>query len=250
MSHSAQYLTVAAFQGKAVYGNTSQTIRAIQAALFWAEQNNVDILCFPECYLQGYILDEFEARRVSLDLNSSEFKSILEKLKTDKVTLILGIIERDGEKIYNTAVVIEEEKLIGKYRKHFIHNKENIFICGVDFPVFEKNNIKYGINICYDSRFPESAEALVKKGAQIIFCPLNNSLPHDKADEWKDKYIQYLINKAKMSGCWIVSADVVEKSESNTGYGCTSLISPEGKIIEYLAHSVENKFVRNIVVTS
>lgn len=241
-------ITVAAFQVRAIYEDISQSLSVIKKALTWAEKRNVDIICFPECFLQGYILNGVKARKVGLDLDSEEFNDIVRSLFSNRTTIILGLIEKERSNVYNTAVVIEKGKLIGKYRKHYIHNKENFFTCGTDFPIFKKSGIKYGINICYDSRFPESAEAIVKQGAQIIFCPLNNSLSHAKADEWKDKHIQYFIDKAQMSGCWIISADVVEKSEINTGYGCTSLVSPKGEVVEYLEHLKEGKFLKKIAV--
>lgn len=241
-------LTIAAFQGRAIYDDVDKSLAVISKTVSWAESKNVDILCFPECFLQGYILDVDMARQVSLDLNSPEFDRILQQLQSDSITTILGVIEREGDSIYNTAVVIEKGKLMGKYRKHFIHNKESFFTAGLKFPIFKKKGITYGINICYDSRFPESAQALVKQGAQIIFCPLNNSLPHAKADEWRYKHIQYFMEKAQYSSCWIVSADVVDSSETNTGYGCTCVVNPAGKIIDEIEHSKEGGLVQNITL--
>lgn len=245
----AMQLRIASYQGFALYDELEKSVKVISEVVQWSEAHKVDILCFPECFLQGYILNEQKAGDVSIDLATAEITPILKALHTKETTVILGLIEREKEKIYNTAIVVEKGKIIGKYRKHFIHNKETIFTCGTDFPVFTKKDIKYGINICYDSRFPESAEALVKQGAKVIFCPLNNSLPHAKADEWKNKHIEYLIDKAKKSSCWIVSADVVEKSQTNTGYGCTCLVSPEGVVVEYLGHSKVGKLMSKIDVS-
>ncbi len=239
-------LTAAAYQGSALYGEVKRSLQVIKDVVQWAEDSRVDILCFPECFLPGYILEENRAQEMSLALDSQDFESVLKALKTENTTIILGLIEREKDKIFNTAVVIEKGRLVGKYRKHFIHHKETIFTPGTDFPIFDKNGIKYGINICYDSRFPETAEKLVKQGAQIIFCPLNNSLPHTKAVEWQNKHLEYLRTKAKTSGCWIMSADVVESSAANTGYGCTSLVSPKGEVIEYLEHLKVGKFSHTI----
>lgn len=241
-------LTVAAIQVETIYDNLPKTTAIIKNALIWAEKEKVDILCFPECYLQGYILDPTKAQSVSLDLNSNEFLNRLSSLNTPKVTLILGLIEKVQGKIYNTAIVVEKGKLIGEYHKNHIHNKEGFFARGTDYPIFEKRDIKYGINICYDSQFPESAEELTKQGVKVIFCPLNNCLPHVTADKWRDQHIKYFVDKAKTNKCWVISSDVIEKSEANTGYGCTSLVNPEGEIIEYLEQSKPGKFVKQILI--
>lgn len=241
-------ITLAAYQGRALYQDMPRNLQVIQQTLLWAEQAGVDILCFPECFLQGYILDPTTARAVALAIDSTELAHIALSLMSSRVTIILGLIEQAEPYLYNSAVVIEQGQIIGTYRKRYIHNKEMHFTPGESSPIFVKNGIRYGINICYDSRFPESAELLVKQGAQIIFCPLNNSLPHPKADEWRDKHIQYLIAKARQSHCWIVSADVVEESATHKGYGCTALLNPQGEIIEYVAHLEVNQFARTIVI--
>jgi predicted amidohydrolase len=227
-------LTVVAFQSRAIYRDIKQGVNIIKKTIQWAENENVDILCFPECFLQGYILDEMEARQAGLQLDSEEFKNILKSLRNYKTTVILGLIEQESGKIYNTAAVIEKGKLVGKYRKQHLLKKESFFKKGISSPVFEKKKVKYGINICYDTRFSESIRKMAKMGAQIIFCPLNNSLPHKIADKWRNRHLLYWIARAKEASCWIITADVIEKSDTNTGFGFTTLIDPNGKVIEYL----------------
>jgi predicted amidohydrolase len=235
-------LTVATYQGRHLYNEIKESIQVITKIVRWAENKEVDILCFPECFLQGYTLDEEQAREVSVDLRLMNFNF----LETNKVTVILGLIEREKRDIYNTAVVIENGKLVGKYRKHFLHSKEAFYSGGKEFPIYIKKGVKYGINICYDSRFDESVNALVEQGAELILCPLNNSLPHSKAKKWKEKHLLYLKNKAKQSGCWIVSADIVEQTKLRTGFGCTCLINPEGVVVEYLEQLKTGRLLKRI----
>jgi hypothetical protein len=42
---------------------------------------------------------------------------------------------------------------------------------GDDYPVFDCDFGRIGIEICYDSWFPEVARVLALKGAEIVFCP-------------------------------------------------------------------------------
>jgi len=229
-------ITIATCQESAIYGDIKKSLEIIKKTVIWAEKKKVDILCFPECFLQGYILNETKARKESLDFGSNKFQDILQIIDNSSTTVILGVIEKDGNHLYNTAVVIEDGKLIGKYRKQYLLNKEIFFTGGNSNPVFEKNGIKFGINICSDTRYPNSCEKLAKKGAKILFFPLNNSLPHLIANKWKDKHRQYWINRAKENLCWVVTADVVEESQTNTGYGFTMVINPDGKVLKFLGH--------------
>ena len=88
----------------------------ISGALSWiktyskkAEAFDVDLLCFPEYFLQGYLVEDGAARRHALDLHSSKFESVLQRLGEVKPVLVLGMIERECGIIYNTAVVIRTE---------------------------------------------------------------------------------------------------------------------------------------------
>jgi predicted amidohydrolase len=60
------------------------------------------VVCFPEYFLQGYLLDEPAAHAHSLELDS-EFDEVLKRFQTYGTTAILGLIERDGNELYNTA---------------------------------------------------------------------------------------------------------------------------------------------------
>lgn len=48
------YFKVAAYQGKIIEKNSQETLEKIQSIMLLAEQQKVDILCFPESYLHGY----------------------------------------------------------------------------------------------------------------------------------------------------------------------------------------------------
>lgn len=240
-------LRVSAFQGKAIYGNVKKTLKIIKEFIEQAENEKIDILCFPECYLQGYILNEMKARELSIDLDSQDFFDILKILNSKTTTIIFGLIEREGENIYNTAVVVEQGKLIGTYRKQHLLKKENFFSNGVKTPVFKKKGIKFGINICYDTRYSNSVLEMAGKGAKLLFFPINNSLHHEVAYKWKDKHVDYWIKHAKETSCWVVTADVVEESESNTGFGFTTIIDPKGNIVKSVEHFKQGMLTEYVV---
>jgi predicted amidohydrolase len=99
-----------------------------------------------------------------------------------EVHLVLGFLEADGGKTYNTAVLIRPDGTIaGTYRKtHFAQGYRNGdekgdnppgYLRGTDYPVFEIGGRKMGIMICYDRREPVVAQRLVANGAEFIINP-------------------------------------------------------------------------------
>jgi predicted amidohydrolase len=88
--------------------------------------------------------------------------------------VVAGIYEREGDRIYNTAVLLDRAgELAGKYRK--VHLPREEWTKGVtpghEYPVFRTDFGTVAIQICYDWFFPEAAEAFALHGAEILFAP-------------------------------------------------------------------------------
>ena len=91
------------------------------------------------------------------------------------VTLVAGIAERDGQSLYNAAVVIGPEGYIGTFRKVHLWNAENLFFepGNLGFPVFKTPHGRIGVAICYDIWFPETFRLQALQGADIVCVPTN-----------------------------------------------------------------------------
>lgn len=222
-------IKVGAAQLPDTQGDLTASLDFIHHLLTLADSKGLSILCFPECFLQGYTLDKATTRERAITLASDQFSQILEQLSQHKAAAIIGLIERDGDDFYNTAVVVHKGELLGKYRK--VHLFETNFKPGQEYPVFTVNGLTFGINICYDARFSEGAAELARQGAQVIFYPLNNRLPAEKAEKSKDMHLPNLIARAQETGRWVVSADVVGQDDDTTAYGFTAAVDPLGNVV-------------------
>ena len=60
-----------------------------------AEDKNVDLLLFPECFLTGYILSESFIAEHSYDFESEQFIEILNRLAHIKPVLVFGVNEKN-----------------------------------------------------------------------------------------------------------------------------------------------------------
>ncbi len=210
----------------------------INASLQWiknfarqAEEANVSLICFPECFLQGYLTEMSRAKGSAINLSSGEFRSILKQLTGYGPVIVFGIIEEENGSHFNTAVVIKEGKLIGKYRKTHLLKGEQFFKAGDAYPVFEINGLTFGINICYDTQFAESALNVAKQGAKLILCPSNNMMRYETAEKYKARHHETRIARVLENKIWLLSADVTGERSGRISYGPTSAINPDGKIV-------------------
>jgi predicted amidohydrolase len=212
----------------------------VASALDWAEDvvvaaaaEGAALLCFPEAYLQGYLTDS-SAHDVAIELHSDAFAAIASRLSRPGLSIVLGLIERDGDQIYNTAAVLADGRLSGRYRKVNLLDGERMFTPGTETPIFEVGGLRFGINICFDTNFPAAAAALRDSGAMLIVCPANNMMPADRATIWKDRHNAIRGDRCRETGLWLVSADVTGTRDGRIAWGPTAVLDPTGAVAAQL----------------
>ncbi len=89
------------------------------------------------------------------------------------VCVVGGILERDGDILHNSAVLLGPGTF-GRYRKtHLWDTEKLLYEPGCDLPTFDTPLGRIGLLVCYDAWFPEAARALAMGGAEIICIPSN-----------------------------------------------------------------------------
>lgn len=208
---------------------------AVDCILGFCEQTGpggADLLLFPECFLQGYLVTETHVRRHALDLGSARFRSVAARLADVTPVLVVGMIERCGSRLYNSAVVLEHGRVAGVYRKTHLMAGELIFAAGDEYPVFEVKGLMYGINICYDTQFAAAAARIAAQRAHLLLVPAQNMMKREAAETWKHRHNQIRAERARETGMWLVSADVTgERGETHAGFGPTSVMTPSGDVV-------------------
>ncbi|MEM6429432.1 MAG: carbon-nitrogen hydrolase family protein [Deinococcota bacterium] len=241
-------MTLASCQLLDIQQNIQQTLQIILDYATQADLQGADVVCFPECYLQGYVVHKKLTLQLALDLSAPDFQASLERLSSIQSTLVFGLIEVCHEKLYNTAVVVKQGELLGCYRKTKLLSGEHVFEAGSEYPIFDLGDVRFGINICYDMNFSECARAVAEQGAQLLMCPANNMMRYDVAKKLKDKHNESRCQRAVESGLYILSADVTGERNGRISYGPTALINPRGEVVAQVPLLQEDMIVQEIVV--
>jgi 5-aminopentanamidase len=223
---------IGACQTPEILGDVDAAVSCIQGFCEQAEREGADLLLFPECFLQGYLVTEAHLRRHALDLGSARFRSVAARLADVAPVLVAGVIERAGSRLYNSAVVLEHGQVTGAYRKTHLSPGESLFDKGDEYPVFEVTGLRYGINICYDTQFAGAAARVAGQRARVLLVPAQNMMRRKAAQTWKHRHNQIRAERVRETGMWLVSADVTgERGDTHIGYGPTSVMNPSADVV-------------------
>ncbi len=172
-------LTVASCQFP-VSADVSENAGWIKKQMRMAKIQGAELAHFPECALSGYGgADVEDFNKFDWQLLKKETGSILELAKALKLWVLLGSSHQlgDGNKPHNSLYVINPDgNIIDRYDKRFCTKGDlKYYSPGDHFVTFDIHNIKCGLLICYDLRFPELYREYRKLGADVIFQSFYNA---------------------------------------------------------------------------
>lgn len=220
-----------------------------------AGEVGADLVVFPEAALQGYPCGVQGI--VSSDLLTYHYENaetipgpsteiFIQKAQEKDIYIIFGMIEKSkvagGAVLYNSAVLLGPEGLIGVHRKvHPALEEHHIFASGSSWRVFNTRLGMIGMIVCYDKSFPESARELSLQGAQIIailsawaMTPNSDS----KSDYWGYANDLYEKVRALENQVFIVASGMVglyPEVDVNF-FGHSRIINPLGEIVVDTGH--------------
>jgi len=157
--------------------NKEVNLQKIESLTFKAKEQGADLAIFPELSLTGYVVrDQFYELAETIPGPTVEKVEALAK-KTG-MHVIFGmpeLSEKTRATVFNTAVFVGPEGLIGKYRKmylptHSVFEEKRYFRPGYQTAAFQTDLGNIGLCICYDLFFPEVLRLIRLKGAQLIVC--------------------------------------------------------------------------------
>ena len=165
-------------QTSPVFGSKEKNFEQVEKLL---KDIKADVIVLPELFATGYTFiskNECESLAEGLEGKTADFLIKMAKL-TDSA-IIGGFVEKKGENLYNSAMIVSIDGVIGSYRKLHLYYKEKLWFSPGDKPMklYEAKGTKIGIMICFDWIFPETARSLALLGADLIVHPSNLVLPY------------------------------------------------------------------------
>lgn len=158
-------------------GEPGRNLESCLSRLEEAAAAGCELVVLPECAMSGYMFAaEEEALSFAEEIPGPSVEALERACGRLALHCIAGLLERDGDRLRNTAVLVGPEGLRGRYRKtHLPFLGVDRFVAPGEEPpeVFDTRVGRIGIEICYELRFPEVTRALALRGAEVVAHPTN-----------------------------------------------------------------------------
>lgn len=159
-----------------VFGQPGTNVSNVIIQLERLKEEGVELAVFPEAALTGYCVDSpEEARGIAIARDGYEIQTLVQACEIFDILCVVGFAEREGDALFNTAVLIEPGQAPRFYRKTHLPflGLDRFVTPGDALPVFDTRLGRIGILICYDLRPPEATRTLTLAGADILILPTN-----------------------------------------------------------------------------
>jgi N-carbamoylputrescine amidase len=168
-------VAVVQFEPRVGVENLRRNADAVEQRILQAADNGANLIVLPELATTGYVFNtREEAFAHSEPIHDGATVGLLARLAREReLYLVACIVERDGDRLFDTAVLIGPTGYIGRYRKTHLWNTEKLWFTPGDegYSVFDTPIGRIGLLVCWDIWFPETARIVSQMGADIICIP-------------------------------------------------------------------------------
>jgi predicted amidohydrolase len=226
-SPTVPHLRVSAVQMRSTR-DIAKNIHKIDEFLARCAKDGSRVVVFPECALTGFFDDAFMKAYSAEQLVDAE-RQVAEACRKHNVCAIIGTACRDGDRLYNSAAIINPSgQILAHYHK--IQLAESWPVAGDQLLVFKIGGVPASIIICHDERYPELVRLPVLAGARIVFC-----LSHESGLHKESKLVPYRAQiqaRAVENTVYVVQANAPANPDATGSHGQSRIVAPDGNLVE------------------
>ena len=225
-------LRVACIQMEPHVGRKADNLARSLQRITEAAAAGAQLVVLPELCNTGYV---FETRQEAFDMaeplpDGPSCQAWMRAAGELGVVVVAGITEREGARLFNSAVVIGPTGYLGTYRKNHLWGDENLFFepGNLGVPVFDIPAGRFACAICYDMWFPEVYRMAAIGGADLLCVP-TNWVPMRAQPSTLPMMSNILaMGGAHSNALFIAAADRVGTERGQPFLGSSLIVGPDG----------------------
>jgi predicted amidohydrolase len=206
-------------------------------------QQNVDLIVFPELATTGYELG-LRFTDVAERPGGHAVNLLAQRAADYNTHIVFGLVtkEKVESTIYNAAIVVGPDgEMLGEYRKLHLPGEERLaFRPGYRLTTFETTFGPLGVLLGWDLAFPEAARSLALEGAEVLCVCANwgHAPAKDRAifvEEWRT----YNQARASENALYVVASNRIGEEYSYRFVGDSMVVGPRGEIYASIDEEIE-----------
>jgi predicted amidohydrolase len=236
-------MKVAVAQIEPKLAEKERNLEACLARLDAAAAEGAELLVLPECALPGYMFESAEeALLFAEEIPGPSTETLERESRRLGMHVVCGLLERDGDALRNSAVLVGPDGLVGTYRKTHLPflGVDRFVVPGDELNVYDTPLGRIGVEICYDLRFPEVTRTLALKGADIVAHPTNFPM----AAKLQTELIT--VARAAENRIYLLTANRVGKERWGEFCGWSQIVDPFGKRLAEAGETEEALLVADV----
>jgi predicted amidohydrolase len=233
-------IRVAMIQMDVIDGNLSENLKRAEKSIREAASMGADLVCLPEAADLGWLYQM--ARRDATSIPGKYTDSLSELAKELKIWISAGCLEKDGDKTFNSAVLIDRKGTIMlKHRKiktlssitsHLYDqgNTDDIKVADTEFGIV-------GLTICADNFDIENPQRVANLGAWLLVTPHGFAAKTEDLENNAVEFMNHIKGVAAKTKLWVIGTNtcisLIAEGEWK-GYlhsGCSTIANPDGKAV-------------------
>jgi predicted amidohydrolase len=227
--------------------NKEANLQKIEKLTLKAKQQGADLAIFPELSLTGYVvLDQiYELAETIPGPTTAKVEALAKKTGMHIIFGMPELSEKTQGTIFNTAVFVGPQGLIGKYRKmylptHSVFEEKRYFRAGYEPAAFQTDLGNIGLTICYDVFFPEVFRLTRLKGAQLMVCI-------SASPAVRRNYFEILTSaRALENTAYLAYVNLTGVEDGLQFWGGSRLVAPTGDVVAKAKYDEEDFVVADV----
>ena len=237
--------------------NRSAVVRRLVDMMREAAGRKAEFVVFPELalttFFPRYWMEDAEAvdRFFEKSMPNADVQPLFDTARELGIGFYLGYAEVTPEgRQFNTAILVDRSaNIIGKYRKihlpghsdhkpdaPFQHLEKKFFEVGdLGFGVWDTNDVKIGMCLCNDRRWPETYRVMSLQSAELIVLGYNTpslNIHWDEPAHLRTTTHEIVLQaSAYQNAVWIGAAAKCGHEDGHHMIGSSMIVAPSGEIV-------------------
>ena len=239
-------LRVALAQLNPTVGDLTGNVRALTEAYERATSEHADVVVFGELSITGYPPEDLVLKSGFV----TENLRLLEQFaaSTGTCAAVVGFVDRENDRQYNSAAVCAGGKVVGTYRKHLLPNyrvfdEERYFEPGESNTLFRIGGVTCGLTICEDIWFADGPVRTQARAGASVMLNINGSPFHRGRMGERENLI---VERARDNDCAVVYVNQVCGQDELVFDGGSMVVSRDGTLLARMRRFEEDFLVVDI----